>query len=139
MVRSAMSRRANFYLLFTSPEIGQTHLPVLNSEVSLLTEVYFMNLQSCAVLARKGAVIQIDTVHSRAICDEIGDRLRDMFQREPIAPLPPRLQYLIEQLAKAERETAPSIVPSLEEMGVRHDEVTGQLRTASSLHDGELA
>jgi hypothetical protein len=55
-------------------------------------------------------------VHARAICDEIGDRLRDVLQRQVSHELPPRLQYLMEQLAKADEEVSPSIAPSLDEM-----------------------
>ena len=56
----------------------------------------------------------MDQLHSRAICDEIGDRLRQILP--PVAgPLPPRLQYLLDRLA--DDELSPSIVPSLEDMG----------------------
>jgi hypothetical protein len=68
------------------------------------------------MLARNGAILQIDSVHSRAICDEIGDRLCEMLRREIKGELPPRLRYLMEQLADADREIAPMIVPSLEDM-----------------------
>jgi len=60
--------------------------------------------------------MQIEAVHSRAICDEIGDRLREILRREATNELPPRLQHLMERLAEADRETAPSLVPSLEDM-----------------------
>jgi hypothetical protein len=60
--------------------------------------------------------MRIDAVHARAICAEIGDRLRDTLRPEVSSELPPRLQYLIEQLAKADHETAPSLVPSLDDM-----------------------
>jgi hypothetical protein len=60
--------------------------------------------------------IRIDTEHSLAICDEIGDRLREILRREATRELPPRLQYLMELLAEADRETAPSLLPALEEM-----------------------
>jgi hypothetical protein len=68
------------------------------------------------MFARNGAILQIDSVHSRAICDEIGDRLCEMLRREIKGELPPRLRYLMEQLADADREIAPMIVPSLEDM-----------------------
>jgi hypothetical protein len=68
------------------------------------------------MLAKTDVNIQIDDVHSRAICAEIGDRLRELLRPEVPGQLPPRLQYLIEQLAKADREIAPALVPSLEDI-----------------------
>ena len=41
---------------------------------------------------------KIDSAHCRAICDEIGERLRIMLDREMTA-LPPRLQVLMLRLA----------------------------------------
>jgi hypothetical protein len=67
--------------------------------------------------------IQIDHIHARAICDEVGDRLR-YFLRET-AELPQHLKRLVERLAEldgevvlatAASEVAPSIMPSLKEM-----------------------
>jgi hypothetical protein len=68
------------------------------------------------MLARTGVNMRIDAVHSREICAEIGDRLREILRREASSKLPPRLQYLMERLAEADRETSPSIVPSLQDM-----------------------
>ncbi len=68
------------------------------------------------MLTTTGMNMRIDAVHSRAICDEIGDRLREKLGREATCELPPHLQHLIERLAEADRETAPSLVPSLEDM-----------------------
>ncbi len=62
------------------------------------------------------AIVTIDTVHSRAICEEIGERLREVLRRSAPRELPPRLQDLLDRFAAAEREQAPSLVPSLEEM-----------------------
>ena len=62
---------------------------------------------------RNAAEPMIDSTHCRAICDEIGDRLRDVFKREA-SEVPARLRRLIDQLA--ELESAPSIVPSIEEV-----------------------
>ena len=59
--------------------------------------------------------LQIDSLHSRAICDEIGERLR-MILRPETAELPVRLQILIDRLADQDRELAPSIVPDLDDM-----------------------
>jgi len=68
------------------------------------------------MLARTGVSVQIDALHSREICAEIGDRLREIFRREAASELPSRLQYLMERLTEADREAAPSLVPSLDDM-----------------------
>ena len=68
------------------------------------------------MLARTGVSLQIDPVHARAICDEIGDRLRGLLRRQVSDDLPSRLRYLLQELAKADHETAPSIAPSLDEL-----------------------
>jgi hypothetical protein len=60
--------------------------------------------------------LQIDNEHCRAICDEIGDRLRVILRREATEP-PPRLLFLLNRLAESEFEPAPSIVPSMDDMG----------------------
>src|ERR1700716_3512732 len=57
--------------------------------------------------------LRLDHTHCRAICDEIGERLRDVLKREA-SKTPPRLLELIDQLA--ELEAAPSIVPSIDDM-----------------------
>ena len=59
--------------------------------------------------------LQIDSLHCRAICDEIGERLQTIL-RPDAANLPPRLQILIDRLADQDRELAPSIVPDLDDM-----------------------
>jgi hypothetical protein len=58
-------------------------------------------------------VFALDHVHCRAICDEIGERLRCAL-RQDTPDIPPRLVALIDKLAEMER--MPSIVPSIEEM-----------------------
>jgi hypothetical protein len=60
--------------------------------------------------------IHIDDVHARAICEEIGERLRETLNRAVPHHLPPRLQHLIERLAAADHDEAPSIVPSLDDI-----------------------
>jgi hypothetical protein len=60
--------------------------------------------------------MRIDAEHSQAICAEIGDRLREILRRDATGELPPRLQHLMKRLAEADQETAPSLVPSLEDM-----------------------
>ena len=64
------------------------------------------------MLTRTGAGLQIDAVHTRAICDEIGERLRGVLRRPVGKELPPRLQSLMEQLAMLDADASPSIVPS---------------------------
>jgi hypothetical protein len=61
------------------------------------------------------SAIQIDSEHCRAICDEIGERLRLMLGRE-MPELPLRLQLLLNQLAEHDHETSPSIAPSIDDM-----------------------
>jgi hypothetical protein len=71
--------------------------------------------------SRNAAALAIDHTHCRAICDEIGERLRDILRREALE-VPSRLLALIDKLAKLEIDTvselecAPSIVPSIDEM-----------------------
>jgi hypothetical protein len=62
---------------------------------------------------RAAAAIVLDHVHCRAICDEIGERLRYALRQEA-SDIPPRLLALIGELAQLEQ--VPSIVPSIEEM-----------------------
>jgi hypothetical protein len=57
--------------------------------------------------------VVLDHLHCRAICDEIGDRLRYALAREA-SEIPPRLIALIDKLALSDE--TPSIVPSIEEM-----------------------
>jgi hypothetical protein len=58
---------------------------------------------------------QIDSLHCRAICEEIGERLRIILRPDTTA-LPAHLQTLIDRLADQDRELAPSIVPDLGDM-----------------------
>ena len=57
--------------------------------------------------------VVLDSLHCRAICDEIGDRLRYALAREH-SEIPARLIALIDKLTLLDR--APSIIPSTEEM-----------------------
>ena len=59
--------------------------------------------------------IEIDSSHCRAICDEIGEHLRRILDRDATA-LPPRLQLLLERLAEQDLVEAPSIAPSIDGM-----------------------
>ena len=56
----------------------------------------------------------ITSEHARAICEEIGDRLRHAL-RGDYADLPPRLRQLLVRLEQLDCE-APSLVPSIEDM-----------------------
>jgi hypothetical protein len=56
--------------------------------------------------------LQLDALHCRAICEEIGDRLRIMLDREATA-LPPRLQVLMLRLAAQDLAGSPSSAPSV--------------------------
>lgn len=58
--------------------------------------------------------LEIDSIHCRAICDEVGERLRTILR--PETNLPVRLQVLIDRLADQDRQLAPSIVPDLDDM-----------------------
>ena len=87
--------------------------------------------------ARTDASLQIDAVHLRAICDEIGDRLREIIRRETSHVLPPRLNYLVQQLAKADFEFAPSIVPSLEDIIIEGELMPQNELTALAMPEHE--
>ena len=68
------------------------------------------------VMSKKNAAdMQIDHMHSRAICDEIGERLRQAIRQESVG-LPPQLQLLVNRLAELDGAAAPSIVPCFEDM-----------------------
>lgn len=54
------------------------------------------------------STIEIDSLHCRAICDEIGERLRVMLDRDASA-LPPRLQVLLLRLAEQDMAASPPI------------------------------
>jgi hypothetical protein len=59
--------------------------------------------------------LQIDNAHCRAICEEIGWRLRAILVRES-PTLPARLQWLMDRLAEQDLELSPSIAPSMDDM-----------------------
>jgi hypothetical protein len=65
--------------------------------------------------ARDHAGLALDSTHCRAICDEIGERLRCALSREA-CEIPPFLRELVDRLAGLERVDAPSIVPSIDDM-----------------------
>ena len=61
---------------------------------------------------RNAEALALDHAHCRAICDEIGERLRQVLKPEALV-IPQRLVTLLDRLAELE---APSIVPSIDEM-----------------------
>jgi hypothetical protein len=69
------------------------------------------------------AAVMLDHTHCRAICDEIGERLAQILNRD-VLEMPPRLLDLLNKLAELERdaraqvEHAPSIAPSIGEMSL---------------------
>jgi hypothetical protein len=73
------------------------------------------------MLKLSAADLLLDHTHSRAICDEIGERLRAILKPDG-AELPARLRALVEKLAQQEIGNdvplilAPSSAPSLEEI-----------------------
>jgi hypothetical protein len=56
--------------------------------------------------------ILIDETHSRAICTEIGERLRSILNEN--APAPPRLAALLARLNELDFHESPSIVSEME-------------------------
>jgi hypothetical protein len=88
---------------------------------------------------RSAAGLLLDHTHCRAICDEIGERLRDILKRE-VLEIPPRLLELIDKLAQLEikeisqLEHAPSLVPSIDEMTVaRSREPSNRVKRSAGL------
>jgi hypothetical protein len=70
--------------------------------------------------SQKTLPLQIDSGHCRAICDEIGDRLRILLDNEP-AEIPQRLRSLIDRLAELDGHRAPAIVPAMDDLIVWTD------------------
>lgn len=75
-----------------------------------------VNVAEQVMSARTDVRVLINDAHARAICNEIGDRLRETLNRAMPHHLPQRLQELIDLLAAADHDTAPSIVPSLDDL-----------------------
>jgi hypothetical protein len=61
--------------------------------------------------------LQLSSEHCRAICDEIGERLRFALAKDS-GEMPRRLQLLIDRLAELDRVQAPSIVPAMDDMAL---------------------
>jgi hypothetical protein len=76
------------------------------------------------------ANLVLDSTHCRAICDEIGERLRSIM-KPTASDVPPRLLDLIRRLAALEQrellqlELAPSIVPSSEGVSLSTADLIG--------------
>jgi hypothetical protein len=70
--------------------------------------------------SQKALPLPIDSGHCRAICDEIGDRLRILLNREA-GEIPQRLRLLMERLAERDGAQAPSIVPAMDDIIVWTD------------------
>ena len=71
--------------------------------------------------SQKALPLRIDSGHCRAICDEIGDRLRILLDKEA-GEIPQRLHLLIDRLAELDGpRQAPSIVPAMDDMIVWTD------------------
>jgi hypothetical protein len=73
--------------------------------------------------------VRISSKHCRAICDEVGERLRQSIDDDTAAP-PPRLLALLRALELRELE-APSIVPSLEDMMAPVSNLSPDVRSRS--------
>jgi len=58
--------------------------------------------------------LRLDHVHCRAICDEIGERLREIMGRES-ADMPPYLRRLVDRLGELDNVWSPGIVPLIED------------------------
>jgi hypothetical protein len=57
--------------------------------------------------------VHLDHPHSEAVCQGIGERLRDALNREP-PDMSQRLRELIARLPELDGETAPSLIPAME-------------------------
>ena len=110
--------RVNFYSFFTNAEIQLALFTCLEPGRELLDSSWI--LLDLVMSKKNAADIRIDHIHSRAICDEIGERLRETLRREALE-LPPHLQLLVDRLAELDGGSAPSIVPSFEDMLPRRE------------------
>jgi hypothetical protein len=64
--------------------------------------------------SQKALPLQIDSGHCHAICDEIGERLRILLDKE-VSEIPDQLRLLLDRLAELDGEQAPSIVPAMDD------------------------
>jgi hypothetical protein len=113
-VPCSVSAGASIFTLFSpTRKSNWRYLPVWNLAGSYLDRSWI--LLDLVMSKKNAADVRIDHIHSRAICDEIGERLREKLMREALE-LPPRLQLLVDRLAELDGRSAPSIVPSFEDM-----------------------
>jgi hypothetical protein len=117
-VSSGSDARANFTLSSPMRKIHQAPFTCLEPDRELSNSSWM--LLDLVMSKKNAADIRIDAIHSRAICDEIGERLRQVLKRESVG-LPPRLQLLVDRLAELDGAAAPSIVPSFEDMLPRRE------------------
>src|SRR5882724_1083562 len=117
-VSSGGDARANFTLSSPMRKIHQAPFTCLEPDRELFNPSWM--LLDLVMSKKNAADIRIDPIHSRAICDEIGERLRQVLKRESVG-LPPRLQLLVDRLAELDGAAAPSIVPSFEDMLPRRE------------------
>ena len=116
---SAPAMHASIFTLFSpTRKSNWRYLPVWNLAGSLLDPSWI--LLDLVMSKKNAADIRIDHIHSRAICDEIGERLRETLGRK-VLELPPRLQLLVDRLAELDGRSAPSIVPSFDDMLPRRE------------------
>jgi hypothetical protein len=107
------TRRCSLYCFFTNSGILKALFTWLEPGRAFVDCSWIL---SDFVMSKMNAAdIRIDHVHSRAICDEIGERLGQTLRRESVE-LPPRLQLLVARLAALDGEIAPSIVPACDDM-----------------------
>ena len=59
--------------------------------------------------------LQLHSGHCRAICDEIGERLRIVLDKET-SEIPQQLRLLLDRLAELDGAQAPSIIPAMDEL-----------------------
>jgi hypothetical protein len=96
----------NLWLVFLSG----THLRLLGWPEDRLIQVELGNAYELLP-----QTIQIDSVHRAAIREELGHRL-SQYLKNKIPENPPRLKLLLDQFRQPDREEAPSIAPSFEDM-----------------------
>jgi hypothetical protein len=110
---------ATLHQFFTTPPIDRGHLRFGDFgriELSL-------NHRDGPMPKHHAADVMLDHTHCRAICDEIGERLAQILDRE-VLEMPPRLLGLLNKFAELERdgpvqlEDAPLIAPSIGDMSL---------------------
>ena len=63
---------------------------------------------------RNAPDVQIDHIHADAVCQGIGERLRETLSQSP--EMPQRLRELIARLPELDRAQTPSIIPAMDEL-----------------------